>query len=66
MLDEHRRQQHAARTTATGEIKGVVRVYPLPCLPVVKDPVPDLSNFYAQYASIEPWLKTVKLDAGKE
>jgi len=24
---------------------------------VVKDLVPDLTNFYAQYASIEPWLK---------
>ncbi len=26
--------------------------------PVVKDLVPDLTNFYAQYASIEPWLQT--------
>jgi len=25
---------------------------------VVKDLVPDLTNFYAQYASIEPWLHT--------
>src|SRR5215472_18086831 len=35
-----------------------VRVYPLPHLPVIKDLVPDLTVFYAQYASIEPWLKT--------
>jgi succinate dehydrogenase / fumarate reductase iron-sulfur subunit len=48
-----------ACTVATDEIKGVVRVYPLPHLPVIKDLVPDLSHFYAQYASIEPWLKTV-------
>ena len=27
-------------------------------MPVVKDLVPDLTNFYAQYASVEPWLKT--------
>ena len=27
-------------------------------MPVVKDLVPDLTNFYAQYASIEPWLQT--------
>ena len=27
-------------------------------LPVVKDLVPDMTNFYAQHASIEPWLKT--------
>ena len=26
-------------------------------MPVVKDLVPDLTNFYAQYASIEPWLQ---------
>ena len=40
------------------DIKGAIRVYPLPHQPVVKDLVPDLNNFYAQYASIEPWLKT--------
>jgi succinate dehydrogenase / fumarate reductase iron-sulfur subunit len=40
------------------ELKGTIRVYPLPHQPVIKDLVPDLSNFYAQYASIEPWLKT--------
>jgi succinate dehydrogenase / fumarate reductase iron-sulfur subunit len=27
-------------------------------MPVVRDLVPDLSNFYNQYASIEPWLHT--------
>ena len=27
-------------------------------MPVVKDLVPDLTNFYAQYASIKPWLQT--------
>ena len=48
-----------ACTMATDKIKGVVQVYPLPHLPVIKDLVPDLSHFYAQYASIEPWLKTV-------
>ena len=40
------------------EIKGDVAVYPLPHMPVIKDLVPDLSHFYAQYESIEPWLKT--------
>ena len=24
--------------------------------PVIKDLVPDLTNFYAQYASIKPWM----------
>ena len=37
---------------------GAVKVNPLPHQPVVKDLVPDLTNFYAQYASIEPWLQT--------
>jgi succinate dehydrogenase / fumarate reductase iron-sulfur subunit len=47
-----------ACTRAITEIKGDVKVYPLPHQPVVKDLVPDLTNFYAQYASIEPWMKT--------
>ena len=40
------------------EIKGDVKIYPLPHMPVIKDLVADLSVPYAQYASIEPWLKT--------
>jgi len=39
------------------EVKGDVKIYPLPHLPVVKDLVPDVSQVYAQLASIEPWLK---------
>ena len=35
-----------------------VMISPLPHMPVVKDLVPDLTLFYAQYASVEPWLKT--------
>ena len=40
------------------EVKGEVRIYPLPHMPVVKDLVPDMADFYAQYAAIEPWMKT--------
>ncbi len=40
------------------EVKGDVKVYPLPHMSVVKDLVPDFTHFYAQYASIEPWIKT--------
>jgi succinate dehydrogenase / fumarate reductase iron-sulfur subunit len=47
-----------ACTQATGELRGEVKIYPLPHMPVVKDLVPDLTNFYAQYASIKPWLQT--------
>jgi succinate dehydrogenase / fumarate reductase iron-sulfur subunit len=38
------------------EVKGDVKIYPLPHMPVIKDLVPDLRNFYAQYESIKPWL----------
>ena len=43
-----------ACTTAISDIKGDVKIYPLPHQPVVKDLVSDLTNFYAQYASVEP------------
>lgn len=34
-----------------------VSIYPLPHMNIIKDLVPDLSTFYAQYASIKPWLQ---------
>ncbi|XP_064386765.1 succinate dehydrogenase [ubiquinone] iron-sulfur subunit, mitochondrial-like [Halichondria panicea] len=34
-----------------------VKIYPLPHLYVIKDLVPDLSNIYDQYRSVEPWLQ---------
>lgn len=33
------------------------KVYPLPHMYVIKDLVPDMTNFYEQYRSIEPWLQ---------
>ncbi|MCL4792093.1 MAG: succinate dehydrogenase iron-sulfur subunit [Gammaproteobacteria bacterium] len=47
-----------ACTQAIEDIRGDVKIYPLPHMPVIKDLVPDLTNFYAQYASIKPWLQT--------
>lgn len=47
-----------ACTKPIAEVKGDIRIYPLPHLPVVKDIVPDLSHFYAQYATIKPWIRT--------
>ncbi|KAI3933972.1 hypothetical protein MKW92_012074 [Papaver armeniacum] len=35
-------------------------ITPLPRMFVIKDLVVDLTNFYNQYRSIEPWLKTKK------
>lgn len=40
-----------------GDVKGAVKISPLPHMPVVKDLVADLSVAYRQYAEIEPWLK---------
>ena len=47
-----------ACTRGMDEIKGTVKIYPLPHMDVVKDLVPDMTNFFAQHASIEPWLQT--------
>ena len=48
------------------DITGPVRVYPLPAMPVIKDLVPDLTQFYAQQASIKPWLQTATVTPEKE
>lgn len=48
-----------ACTKAISDISGDAKVYPLPHMPVIKDLVPDLTHFYAQYASIKPWLQSI-------
>jgi len=47
-----------ACTSFINDYKGDIAIYPLPHMPVIKDLVPDLSQAYAQLASVEPWLKT--------
>jgi succinate dehydrogenase / fumarate reductase iron-sulfur subunit len=47
-----------ACTKGVEEVDGTIKIYPLPHMPVVRDLVPDLTNFYAQYASIKPWMQT--------
>jgi succinate dehydrogenase / fumarate reductase iron-sulfur subunit len=48
-----------ACTHGWAEVPGKdIQISPLPHQAVIKDLVPDLSIFYAQYASIEPWLHT--------
>jgi succinate dehydrogenase / fumarate reductase iron-sulfur subunit len=60
-------QNTLACTRAMDEVDaGAIKIYPLPHQPVVKDLVPDLTNFYAQYASIEPWLHTTTATPQKE
>ncbi len=48
-----------ACTTAIEDCKSTVKITPLPAMDVIKDLVPDFTHFYAQYASIKPWLQTV-------
>ncbi|WP_375689090.1 succinate dehydrogenase iron-sulfur subunit [Pseudooceanicola sp. LIPI14-2-Ac024] len=48
------------------EISGDVKIYPLPHMEVVKDLIPDLTHFYAQHASIMPWLETKTNRPAKE
>ena len=48
-----------ACTSPIRNLKGDVKIFPLPHLPVVKDLVPDMTQFYAQYASIKPWMRAV-------
>jgi len=55
-----------ACTKGVEEIGNVVKVYPLPHMQVIKDLVPDLTNFYAQHEAIEPWLQTKSPQPQKE
>ena len=52
---------------AIGDVKGEVKIFPLPHMPVVKDLVPDLSHFYEQFKFIRPWLQVeTPVSANKE
>jgi succinate dehydrogenase / fumarate reductase, iron-sulfur subunit len=55
-----------ACTKAITDVSGPIAIYPLPHMPVVKDLVPDMTNFYAQYSSIEPFLQTKTAQPEKE
>ena len=45
-----------ACTTPLAELKEPITVRPLPGLPVVRDLIVDMSQFYEQYRSIKPYL----------
>ena len=34
-----------------------VVIFPLPHMPIIKDLIPDMNNFYKQYKEIKPWLQ---------
>jgi succinate dehydrogenase / fumarate reductase iron-sulfur subunit len=46
-----------ACTKAIEDVKGDVRVYPLPHMQVIRDLVVDFSQFWAQYEWTQPWLQ---------
>ncbi|MCB1734174.1 MAG: succinate dehydrogenase iron-sulfur subunit [Gammaproteobacteria bacterium] len=46
-----------ACTTPVSELKPPVQVRPMPGRPVIRDLVVDMSQFYNQYQSVDPWLK---------
>ena len=37
-------------------LKEKMVIYPLPHMPIIKDLIPNMTNFYKQYESIKPWL----------
>lgn len=47
-----------ACTKAIADFKGDIKIYPLPHMHVVKDLVPDMTNFYAQHAAVKPWMRS--------
>ncbi|MEM7661386.1 MAG: succinate dehydrogenase iron-sulfur subunit [Pseudomonadota bacterium] len=52
-------QNTIACTKGWDEFNGSkITIAPLPHQPVVRDLVPDLTNFYAQHAYVQPFLKT--------
>jgi succinate dehydrogenase / fumarate reductase iron-sulfur subunit len=55
-----------ACTKGWDEFEGDITIAPLPHMPVVRDLVPDLTGFYDQYASIEPFLQSDTPDPEKE
>ncbi|MCK5830407.1 MAG: succinate dehydrogenase iron-sulfur subunit [Methylococcales bacterium] len=45
-------------TKAIEEYEGAIKIFPLPHMDVIKDLVADMTNFFAQYSSIKPWIVT--------
>jgi succinate dehydrogenase iron-sulfur subunit len=55
-----------ACTRFISDTEAPATIYPLNHLKVIKDLVPDLTHLFAQYALIEPWLKTATPEPEKE
>ena len=52
-----------ACTKAISDVKGDIKIYPLPHMPVIKDLVTNLKTLYKQLKSIKPWLMNKKQNA---
>ena len=50
-------KNHLACITPLSSFKGTITIRPLPGLPVIRDLIIDMSTFYKQYRSIEPYLQ---------
>ncbi|CAR23294.1 succinate dehydrogenase iron-sulfur protein subunit SDH2 [Lachancea thermotolerans CBS 6340] len=49
------------------DVSKQTKIYPLPHMYIVKDLVPDLTQFYKQYKSVQPYLQRSKMpEDGKE
>ena len=55
-----------ACTTAVADLKEPINVRPLPGRPVIRDLVVDMSQFYAQYERVDPWLQNDQTPPEKE
>ena len=47
-------------------IEEKVSLFPLPHMPIIRDLIPDMKNFYKQYKEIKPWLINSNKDSNKE
>ncbi|VAI76252.1 unnamed protein product [Triticum turgidum subsp. durum] len=56
-LKDYKVDLSACLTKISSEAAGASTISPLPHMFVVKDLVVDMTNFYNQYKSVEPWLK---------
>ncbi len=43
-------------------IEDKMTIYPLPHMPIIRDLIPDMRNFYKQYKEIKPWLQNNKTE----
>ena len=43
-----------------------ISIYPLPHMPIIKDLICDMTNFYKQYKEIKPWLHNKDIKIGEQ